>query len=410
LVQTIGGRYVLEERLGEGGMGHVYRVRHVHLAKQFALKVISPVFAADSKARERFNTEARIASEVTHPNIVSVVDYGEDETFGAYMVMELLEGEPLVIGEGSAPTSVRRALDVLAQVADALDHIHKRGIVHGDVKAENLMLVAEPAAAGTRRRRIVRLLDFGLARRFATQAGELGGTPHYLAPECCTGEDATVASDVYALGVLGYILFSRTFPFDGSMMEILDAHVHAQPVPPSQRRGEPLDDAIDKMIMRALSKHPAGRHPSAAAFRYELNAVMDMLDMRPRRRPNLSPKSERHDVGAAQLFENSVLAQALVRKDNTIAFANQSFSIAMDDPAARFGDRAVTDTPLTLWLPELVDALAGVRRKGQPIELRARRWESELVVWLAPVGIHGEVHLLAQRHAIERPKPVKPRL
>src|SRR5262245_3541546 len=185
-METVGGRYALDGRLGEGGMGHVFRARHIQLGKAFALKIISPTFAGDNAARVRFNQEAKLASEISHPNIVSVVDFGEDAQFGAYMVMELVEGEPL-IAPGMVPMTVERAGDVLAQVADALDHIHKRGIIHGDVKAENIMLTAEQTSqsSGARRRRIVRLLDFGLARRpdNVEEEGAVSGSPHYLVPE-----------------------------------------------------------------------------------------------------------------------------------------------------------------------------------------------------------------------------------
>src|ERR1700761_7171457 len=104
MVETVGGRYALDGRLGEGGMGHVYKARHLQLGKAFALKIISPTFAGDHAARQRFNQEAKLASEISHPNIVSVVDFGEDEHHGAYMVMELVEGEPLVT-QGSLPMS-----------------------------------------------------------------------------------------------------------------------------------------------------------------------------------------------------------------------------------------------------------------------------------------------------------------
>src|SRR6187402_76593 len=129
---TIGGRYALDGQLGEGGMGHVYRARHLQLGKAFALKLISPAFALDAAARARFNQEAKLASEISHPNIVSVVDFGEDPELGAYMVMELVDGDAL-INEGGSPMSVRQVCDILGQVADALDHIHRRGIIHGDV-------------------------------------------------------------------------------------------------------------------------------------------------------------------------------------------------------------------------------------------------------------------------------------
>src|ERR1043165_5977620 len=175
-VRTVGGRYAIDGRLGEGGMGQVYRARHLQLGKAFALKIISPAFALDGAARARFNEEAKLASEISHPNIVSVVDFGEDTQFAAYMVMELVEGEPLV-NEQAAPMSVRRACDILSQVADALDHIHRRGIVHGDVKADNIMVTAE--SDGARRRRLARLLDFGLARRTGGDADDqLNGSPH----------------------------------------------------------------------------------------------------------------------------------------------------------------------------------------------------------------------------------------
>lgn len=108
---TVGGRYALDGRLGEGGMGQVFRARHLQLGKVFALKIISPAFALDTVARARFNEEAKLASEISHPHIVSVVDFGEDAQFGAYMVMELVEGEPL-INEGAAPMNVRRVCDV----------------------------------------------------------------------------------------------------------------------------------------------------------------------------------------------------------------------------------------------------------------------------------------------------------
>src|SRR5690349_7500086 len=253
-MQTVGGRYALDGPLGEGGMGQVYRARHLQLGKRFALKIIAPAFAGDHAARARFNQEAKLASEITHPNIVSVVDYGEDAQYGAYMVMELVEGEPL-INAGAAPMSVRRACDILGQVADAPDHIHRRGIVHGDVKADNSMLAAENS--GARRRRIARLLDFGLARRHGgDHEEEISGSPHYLAPERAAGGPPSVSADVYALGVLGYPMVTATLPFDGNVIDVLMAHLHDPVEPPSRRRNEPIDEALERLIMRSLEKDP----------------------------------------------------------------------------------------------------------------------------------------------------------
>jgi serine/threonine protein kinase len=387
-------------------MGHVYRVRHCQLAKQFALKVIAPAFAADSKARERFNAEAQIASEIAHPNIVSVVDFGEDPELGAYMVMELVEGEPVAVAEGSGPLSIRRALDILAQVSDALDHIHRRGVIHGDIKAENLMLVEEPAASGTRRRRIVRLLDFGLAKRLGTTDTELNGTPHYLAPERCSGSPPTIASDIYALGVLGYVLITRTMPFDGNLAQILEKHVREAAPSLSESRGEAVDDSIETLIMRAIAKQPALRHPSATAFRYELNNVMHMLEMTRRRTSSNSLKLDRRADAAAQLFEQSMLAQVVVRSDDSIKLANSAFSLLIEAADQNLKHRSIYETPLGLWFPDLKKAIARVRRKHKPVEVRARRWSNELILWITPAPINEDVHLLLQNHPIER-EPVR---
>jgi serine/threonine-protein kinase len=311
-METVGGRYALDGRLGEGGMGHVYRARHIQLGKMFALKIIAPAFAADNAARQRFNQEAKLASEISHPNIVSIVDFGEAPQFGAYMVMKLVEGEPL-IAPGTLPMSVKRAIDVLGQVADALDHIHKRGIIHGDVKAENIMLTAERTSqsGGARRRRIVRLLDFGLARRpdHVEEEGGVCGSPHYLAPERAAGGPASVSSDVYALGVLGYLLLTGTLPYDGSVVEVLMAHINSTPESISARRREEVDTALESLILRAMAKDPAERHASAAAFRYELNTVMDMLDMGRRRTrgSGAMPAESARELAIATAFDRSRL-------------------------------------------------------------------------------------------------------
>ena len=412
-MQTVGGRYALDGRLGEGGMGQVYKARHLQLGKPFALKIISPAFAEDGAARARFNQEAKLASEITHPNIVSVVDFGEDPQYGAYMVMELVEGEAL-LAEGSLPMSPRRALDVLAQVADALDHIHRRGIVHGDVKAENIMLTPETGnAAGARRRKIVRLLDFGLARRHehVTEEGGVSGSPHYLAPERCSGAAASVATDIYALGVLGYLLFTGTLPFDGSVVDVLMAHIHEPAPAMAQRRGESLDDAVESLIRRAMEKNPAQRHASAAAFRYELNTVMDMLDMGRRRGARgsgtITPANLR-EVTIQQAFERSRLPQALLSADGTIVFANKAFNKLVNCENSTSEGKHVSDTALTSLVPGLTRALRGVQTEGKATERRARverpgKLPLELALWMYPLPLPGtEIHLFVRVEEIGR--------
>ena len=400
---TVGGRYALDGRLGEGGMGQVYRARHLQLGKAFALKIISPAFALDTAARARFNEEAKLASEISHPNIVSVVDFGEDSQFGAYMVMELVEGEPL-INEGAAPMNVRRVCDILAQIADALDHIHRRGIVHGDVKADNIMLTVEntDASAGARRRRVARLLDFGLARRPGGEdEDEISGSPHYLAPERAAGGPPSVAADVYALGVLGYLMLSGTLPFDGNVVEILMAHINEPPVSPSIRRGEEIDESLETLIMRAMSKDPAHRHGSAAAFRYELNTVMDMLEMGRRRRASgtMQPETPREATLVAA-FERSRVPQALISIEGRIEFSNKAFARLLGHDQGVDGLN-VSETTLNGVVPGLMRALRAAHVDGKPCERRARVFRGddnpalELTLWFCPLPIAGtEIHLM----------------
>lgn len=408
-METVGGRYALDGRLGEGGMGHVFRAKHLQLGKAFALKIISPAFAGDNAARVRFNQEAKLASEISHPNIVSVVDYGEDPQYGAYMVMELVEGESLV-ATGSLPMSVKRALDVLAQVSDALEHIHKRGIIHGDVKADNIMLTAETSGNSpeARRRRIVRLLDFGLARRPEPGEGEEGvsGSPHYLAPERAAGGPPSVSSDIYALGVLGYLLLTGTLPFDGNVVDILMAHIHNPIDKMSDRRKEELDEAIENLVARALEKDPAKRHGSAAAFRYELNTVMDMLDMGRRRSARGSGTMEAANSREASLqmaFERSRIPQALVSIEGTLATANRAFNKLVNMDEKGVDGLPITDLSIATYVPGLLRALRTVHTDGKPSERRAKvfrgkdRTPLELVIWLTPLPIPGqEIHLLVR--------------
>jgi eukaryotic-like serine/threonine-protein kinase len=403
-MQTVGGRYALDGQLGEGGMGHVYRARHIQLGKAFALKIISPAFAGDNAARVRFNQEAKLASEISHPNIVGVVDFGEDAQFGAYMVMELVEGDPLV-SPGSLPMTVKRAIDVLGQVAEALDHIHKRGIIHGDVKAENIMLTAEIAgASGARRRRVVRLLDFGLARRRDTtdEEGGVSGSPHYLAPERAAGGAPTVASDIYALGVLGYFLLTGTLPFEGNLVQVLMAQIHDAPESIGKRRGEDIDAALESLITRAMAKEPSGRHASASAFRYELNTVMDMLDMgrrRARGSGSVIAVDNARDATLVQAFERSRLPQALVSLDGQITLANRAFGMLVNMDSGCDG-HMLGDTALAQFVPGILRTLRNAHIEGKPSERRVKvprgdETPLELVLWVAPLPIPGsELHMI----------------
>jgi eukaryotic-like serine/threonine-protein kinase len=378
-VQTVGGRYAIEDTLDRGG--RLYRARHLQLGKDFALEVIAPAFD-DETARERFQRDARLASEINHPNLVPVVDFGEDPAVGAYVVSELVEGAPL-IAAGGAPFSPRRSFDALSQLAGALEHLHRRGIIYSDLTASRIV-VSEAEAT---RRNVVRLLDLGVACRH-----QHDGTPQYLAPERVAGALPSVGSDIYALGVLGFTMLAGRLPFEGSVAEVLRAHVDARPPAISELRGEALDPAIEALIGRALAKHPDERHRSAGAFRFELEQVADKLSIDRRRisTSGLTKPENPREATVLVVFEHGALAQAVVTQAGTISVANRAFAQLLGETRSIEG-YDLADTKLVTRVPDLLRTVRAVQRHGTAMELRA----GELTVWVAPFSSEA-VHLLVR--------------
>jgi tRNA A-37 threonylcarbamoyl transferase component Bud32 len=327
---VIGSRYVVEGQLGRGGMGRVMRVRHQVLGKAFALKLIKAPIATDPRIREMFYREARLASALTHDNICSIVDFGQDPSFGLFMVMELLDGQTvhsrLKTGGRLAP---KVACDIMWQAADALRYIHGRAILHGDIKTENIFLVRSAAS-----RRSVKLLDFGLARPdLGRGAGSVDGTPEYLAPERIRGEPASTASDIYALGIVFYELLTGKLPFTGDMDAVFRSQLHDTVPQPSKQVDEPLDERADEIVARATAKNPADRHSDVAAFMYELRTLMNMLGMEVGRRRSAGaegPRERGREVdhrskAATEMFQWAPLPMACVDANGKVRVANQAF-------------------------------------------------------------------------------------
>jgi predicted Ser/Thr protein kinase len=330
----IGGRYQIVQRIGQGGMGKVYKVTHTHLSRTFALKIISNTVAETDEARELFYREARFASAMVHPSITSVVDFGEDEKVGMFMVMEFVDGEPLnrILFREKRMTP-RKACEIVLQVAEALHYIHKQNVVHCDIKTENI-LISEEDLEGKRTRRIAKLLDFGLARSLTASRAStsLSGTPHYVAPERIRGEPASPASDVYGVGILLYELICGAVPWDGPVQKILAGHLDEKPKPPSQIV-EGMEPALETLILHALEKRPANRHKDMAAFIYELRTVMDMMGFGARRARG-EPKrvvieqrtTTSRDEFARVAFDACRLPLALLGANGVIICANQAFA------------------------------------------------------------------------------------
>ena len=330
----IGGRYQIVSRIGQGGMGKVYKVTHAHLSRTFALKIISNQVAETDEARELFYREARFASAMSHPSITAVVDFGEDEKVGMFMVMEFVDGEPLNrILFREKRINVRKACEIVLQVSEALHYIHKQNVVHCDIKTENI-LISEEDHEGKRSKMVAKLLDFGLARSLTASRAStsLSGTPHYVAPERIRGQPASPASDVYGVGILLYELICGAVPWDGPVQKILAGHLDEIPKPPSQIV-DGLDPALETLILRALEKHPANRHKDMAAFIYELRTVMDMMGFGrrargPAKRVVIEQRAENNprDELARTAFDACRLPLALLTPQGVIVAANPAFA------------------------------------------------------------------------------------
>ncbi|RZU33865.1 protein kinase domain-containing protein [Blastococcus saxobsidens] len=266
----LGGRYELLALLATGGMGQVWRARDTLLRRPVALKVLRSEYTGDATFLARFRAEAQHAAVLTDRNIAALFDYGEtpaeDGEHLAYLVMELVEGESLaqlLAREGRL--DVRRTLDVLGQTAAGLAAAHAAGLVHRDVKPGNVLVGRDG---------VVKITDFGIAWSAGsaplTQTGQLVGTAHYLSPEQAAGQKAGPASDVYALGMIGYECLAGHRAFDGdNSVQIALRHLREMPAPLPGDLPEPVRTLID----RALLKDPAERFPDGAAFR---DAVVDV--------------------------------------------------------------------------------------------------------------------------------------
>jgi serine/threonine-protein kinase len=260
------GRYRLERRIGQGGMGEVWVAWDEQLRRDVALKILRPEVGTEAAAVARFEREIMATAALTHPNTVRIYDHGVTDDGLWYYAMELLTGVDLyelVVAQG--PLAPRRAIHVARQAAGALAEAHRRGIVHRDLKPENLF-VAELGGEQD----FVKVLDFGIVRMTQsdevrlTGTGWVAGTPAYVSPEVAAGGDAGPAADVYGLGGVLYFALTGTPPFDAeSSAALLRLQVMAPPESPSQRRGQPLPPALEQLVLRCLAKRPEDRFADA---------------------------------------------------------------------------------------------------------------------------------------------------
>ncbi|HXG93953.1 MAG TPA: serine/threonine-protein kinase [Blastocatellia bacterium] len=269
---TLAEKYLVEELLGSGGMCDVYRARHIAMEKEVAIKILKPELAADPRIAQRFEQEARAASRVRHPHAINVTDYGIGRDNTPFLVMELVEGCSLreVLREHGA-LSVERVAGILHQVCSALEAAHSVGVIHRDIKPDNIII------SELEGRDWVEVVDFGVAkiqedvnrRASLTGANFIIGTPRYMSPEQCEEKEVDARSDIYSLGVVVYEMLTGDAPFEASSStRLLMAHVAEPPAPLRDKRPD-ISPEVEAVVMRALEKNPDRRPQSAMKFARE---------------------------------------------------------------------------------------------------------------------------------------------
>src|SRR5258706_14265714 len=271
LGETLAEKYLIEQLIKRGGMGSVYRGKHVMMDKTVAIKVLRPSLAGDDVVVARFSREARAASRISHPHAVSVTDFGEAESGVVFLVMEYLDGRTLKdLLRSEGPMTLERTVEIIRQVSGALDAAHQQGVIHRDLKSDNIML------SQTNGGDWAKVLDFGIAKiqqpegardNDITAANLVIGTPQYMSPEQCSQSGPIDArSDVYSLGVIVFEMLAGRVPFTGDSPTVIMMKQVGDD-PPSVLDARPdLGASIDNLIKKALAKRPADRFQTAVAL------------------------------------------------------------------------------------------------------------------------------------------------
>ncbi len=376
----LGDRMTLVQEIGRGGMGTVYRARHEILERDFAVKILRSDMRSDPVVVQRFKREARAASRLEHPNVVFISDFDQLPDKRFYIVMEFIAGKSLrEILNTEGPLSVPRACAILMQIADALDYAHEQGVIHRDLKSENIIITQ------SRGREIPKILDFGLAKLVSdaldmqsiTNQGQIFGTPETMAPEQITGGSLDHRVDIYAMGVLTYELLVGRPPFSGHMLQVLMAHKKQAPPRPSEEKpGVPPE--LDALVLRCMAKDPAQRYARAS----ELVAVYQSV-LHPAAAPAAPPVSSPPRRSPPARMDSVVDERVLLERN---------LAECVLELAEHLRDR-------NLGSPQITQELAAILELEERL-LEARNHKQMLQAQLEAIESSGRERAARLRHAI----------
>lgn len=351
--QIIGGRYRLTKLLGEGGMGEVYAAEHIHITKKVAVKLLHPEINSNPEALIRFRQEAQSASSIGHDNIVTIDDFGTMDDNRVYLCMEFLQGESLAEAmQAPGGIGIARTLNIMIQVCDGLSAAHSKGIIHRDMKPENVFLTRRSDDS-----ELVKILDFGIAKvkgtdqnESLTRTGTVFGTPHYMSPEQALGQKLDHRADIYSVGVMLFEIFTGQVPFKAeSFMGILSQHItKPPPIPSTVNPTRSIPKPIEEIILKAMAKEPDQRFSNMQAMRDALKLVQDTM------------------------LESNTGAKSAVK---TLAFGSQAAAMALNgmDLQATISDTQIAeaDMPLLQAAAASYNAAAQAAKAAPPLSSSA---------------------------------------